>query len=94
MDTFPSPEQEIVAGAEFFVNHIFVVLPHYDEKIAIFFYSSVFHGFQGFFPSFTMVLYECVPAFRSERSGTTDFIPDRIHPMYLQGGALSIKAQS
>jgi hypothetical protein len=94
MDAFPSSEEEIVASAELFIHHIFIVIPYNDEKIAIFFHPSLFQGFQCLFAAIAMVPYQGGLEIRGQRARATEVIPDGIHSIYLQGGALSIKVQS
>jgi hypothetical protein len=91
--TLSPPEEEITAGAELLVHHILIIIPDHDEKITIPLYPSFLDCLQGFLSPLTIMIYQGLPVTRSERSGTMDIIPDGIHPMYLQGGALSIKVQ-
>jgi hypothetical protein len=88
--TFPPAKEEVVTGAKFLVHHIFIIIPDNHKKIAVFLHSPLLHGLQGFFSPIPVMLQESGFAIRGERSGAAEFIPDAVHPIYLQGTALSI----
>jgi hypothetical protein len=93
MNTLSPPKQEIAAGAELLIHHIFIIISYHYEKIAIFFYPPFLDCLQGFISPLSILMHQGISTIWRERVGTVNIIPDAVHPIYLQGGALSIKVQ-